>query len=272
MVRVKPHLLELIRRQRPRFLPDPRVDGHSSEVMDERRAANGADAGVVEPATPRRGRRKLRHARRVTGQIRRHQIGEVAHGRQRAIERFPLEQQRRLRFAGERLLPHRPRSSSARIRAASPARQAATSGSNACPWRSRTRRTTRSSPPSSRWKAASTATWTIRIGSGISSPFARPSGPCRPSARSGRRAGPAPTGRGPTLSASIPATSHAAARCRTRLPRHPRKPACNLERAHRPGASGVGKRADQTAQDLAARPVHDGVADASSANRRRPPA
>ena len=38
VVRVEPHLLPLIRGQRPRLLPDPRVDRDPSEVVDERRA------------------------------------------------------------------------------------------------------------------------------------------------------------------------------------------------------------------------------------------
>jgi hypothetical protein len=46
---------------------------------------------------------------------------------------------------------------------------------------------------------------------------------------------------------------------RTRLPHHPRKPPRNLNRAHRPRALGVGKRADEPSQDFASRPVHDRV-------------
>ena len=107
VVGVEPHLLDLVRRQRPGFLPDPHIDGHPPEVVDERRAAHGADAGVVEPATLRRRRGQLRHASGVTGEVRRHQIGEVAHGGERAVERLALEQQWRLRLAGERLVPDR---------------------------------------------------------------------------------------------------------------------------------------------------------------------
>ena len=40
-------------------------------------------------------------------QIRRDQVGEVAHRGEPAIERFALEQQRRVRLAGKRVVPYR---------------------------------------------------------------------------------------------------------------------------------------------------------------------
>jgi hypothetical protein len=104
---VEPHLLQLIGDQRPGLLPDPRVDGDASEVVHERRAAERKDAGFVHRAPPRRLGGQLRDARGVTRQIGRHQVGEVAHRGERAIERLPLEPQRRARLAGERLLPYR---------------------------------------------------------------------------------------------------------------------------------------------------------------------
>jgi hypothetical protein len=107
VVGVKPHPLPLIRAQRPPLLPDTRIDCDPSEVVDERRASKRHDAGFVDPATPRRRRGQLRHARGVTRQIRRHQIGEVAHRGEPAIERLALEPQPRMRLARERLLPHR---------------------------------------------------------------------------------------------------------------------------------------------------------------------
>jgi hypothetical protein len=44
----------------------------------------------------------------VTGQVRRDEVGEVAHRRQRALDRIALEHQRHAGLAGERLLPGRP--------------------------------------------------------------------------------------------------------------------------------------------------------------------
>jgi hypothetical protein len=106
-----------------------------------------------------------------------------------------------------------------------------------------------------RWKAASTATWTIRIGSGSSSRFARPSGPW-PSQRSSRWA----------RSLEPQATSRARRRAfRTRrqgadaAARHSGNPVCHLSRAHEPSAAGVEKRADEPAQDFASRAVDHGV-------------
>lgn len=105
-----------------------------------------------------------------------------------------------------------PARSSARISSASSRRQAAISGSKACPDRSRTTPTTCAVSPSRRWKAASIATATIRIGNGIASPFARPSGPW-PSHGSSRYASSGGTESGlPTRSPSSCATSHPAER------------------------------------------------------------
>ena len=103
--------------------------------------------------------------------------------------------------------------SSARISRASSTRHAATSGSSPCPACSRTTRTACSSPPRRFWSVASTATWTIRIGSGISSLSARRAG-LRPSQRSVRCAKRlcADGGR-PMPPASSWATSHIAVRC-----------------------------------------------------------
>ena len=107
VIGMEPHLLPLIRVQRSGLLPDPRGDRDPSEVVDERRVSKRSDAGFVHPAALRRRCGELRHGRRVTRQIRRDQIGEVAHRRERAIERLALEKQRRTWLAGERLLPDR---------------------------------------------------------------------------------------------------------------------------------------------------------------------
>ena len=180
---MEPHLLPLIRGEGPSFLPDPRVDRDPPEVVDERGASKRDDAGFVDPAALRRRGRQIRHARGVAREIRRDQIGEVAHRGKPAIERLPLERASRARLAVERLLPHR---------RAGVERQDLLGVIDKAGGHFRIERmpgaladepTTRSSPPSRRWKAASTERWTIRIGSGISSPFARRSGP-QPSQRS----------------------------------------------------------------------------------------
>jgi hypothetical protein len=82
------------------------VDSDPPDVVDKRGVPKLNDAGLVDPATLRRCRGQLRHSRGVTRQIRRHQIGEVAHRRKSAVERLPVEQQPRVRLAGERLFPH----------------------------------------------------------------------------------------------------------------------------------------------------------------------
>ena len=127
-------------------------------------------------------------------------------------------------------------------------------GSNACPARSRTTRTARLSPPSMRWKAASRATCTIRIASGISSPFARPSQPL-PSQRSvrwtkrSRTGGGRPEPRGEHL-------RHLADRGQVRipLPRRLRQPARDLDRARGRRTSGRRQRAQDPGEHLASRP------------------
>ena len=106
-------------------------------------------------------------------------------------------------------------------RPASSASWVAIAGSNACPARSRMTRAAWSSPPSRRWNAASRATWTMRSGSGISSP-ASPAGSPLPSQRSVRWTNSrAPTAGSPSRSVSICATSHRAAMWR-RWPRSAR--------------------------------------------------
>ena len=257
VVGMEPHLLPLIRGQRSGLLPDPRAcDRHAPEVVDERGASKGSDAGLVDPAAPRRRCGELRHRRRSDPpDTARSGRRSCPSRRARDRARSPSSTSGGPRLAGERLVPRRRPLVEARISPALSTRQAATSGSNACPARSRTRRTTRSSPPSRRWKAASTARWTIRIGSGISSPFARPSGPW-PSQRSNRWARrPCTDARQPQPVGEHPGHLAGGGEVRARLPRHPRQPAGDLTRAHQAAAVRVGKRAQQPGQDLAPRPV-----------------
>ena len=107
VVRVQPDLLPLICGQRPRLQPDPRVDRDAPEVVDERGAPDRGDARRIDAATLRRRARQLRHPGRVTGQIRRDQVREVADRGQRPIDRPALQREMRVRLAGQRPLPGR---------------------------------------------------------------------------------------------------------------------------------------------------------------------
>ena len=152
---MQPHLLPLVRRQRPPLLPDAGVDRDPPEVVDQCGAPHADEP--PEPAPLRRLASQVRDARRVPGQIGRDQVGEVAHRREPAIDRLPRERQpagaapqrasrpnRRVRPPREDPLPP-------------PARHAATSGSNAPRARADDAHA-RSSPPIRRWNAASPAT------------------------------------------------------------------------------------------------------------------
>ena len=105
VVRVQPHLLQLVGAQRARLLPDPRVDRDPSEVVDEAGAPDRGRARGVDPATPGGLGCKLGDARRMTGEVRRDQIGEAAHRGEPAVERVALEHQRRRGLHGESFVP-----------------------------------------------------------------------------------------------------------------------------------------------------------------------
>ena len=107
VVGVQPDLLPLVRRQRPRLLPDRGGIGDAPEVVDERGAADSAPRRRRRARTARRRGGQLGHAGGMAGQVGRGEVGEVAHRRQRAIDRVALERQLRRRFGGERRVPGR---------------------------------------------------------------------------------------------------------------------------------------------------------------------
>ena len=102
---MQPHALPLVRRQRPRLVPDRQRDRDPPEVVDERRAAHAHRVDPAGPAALRRRARHLRHPRRVPDEIRRGEVGEVAHRGQRAVDRLALETQPRRRLGREHAVP-----------------------------------------------------------------------------------------------------------------------------------------------------------------------
>ena len=214
VIGMEPHLLPLVRVQRPVLLPDPRAHRDPSEVVDERRPPERRDAGFVHPAALRRRFGQLRHGRGVTRQIRREQIREIAHRRERAIQRLPLER----RAAGAaRRRASRPTPRRARPRRGSPgmvgeAARRPPGRRRAPPGRGPAARRVprlragvgRQRPP--RAGRSASAAGSHRLSRGRA-------GPSRPSARTGGRRGPRTDPGRPSPSASIPATSHVAARC-----------------------------------------------------------
>jgi hypothetical protein len=107
VVGVQPHPLQLVSSQPSRLLPDARVDRDAAYVVDEARAPNRHHARHVDVAALRRRAGQVRDAGRVTRQIRRNKIGEVADRGERSIDRLALPPANRLRLAGKRLLPCR---------------------------------------------------------------------------------------------------------------------------------------------------------------------
>ena len=98
------------------------------------RPAGPRQVGGVQPARCAAALASSRHAGRVPGQVRRDEVGEVAHRRQRPVDRLALQGQPRRRLAGERLVPRRrPRRRARGSRAAPSASSAAIAGSNAPP-------------------------------------------------------------------------------------------------------------------------------------------
>jgi hypothetical protein len=106
---MKAHLLPLAGVQRPRLLPCLDSDGDASEVADQRRTAQRRRGRRIDPAALRRRGRQLGDAGGVTGQIRRDQVGEVAHRRERAIHPLAREHARWAWLAGEHLLKESPK-------------------------------------------------------------------------------------------------------------------------------------------------------------------
>jgi hypothetical protein len=105
VIGVQPHLLPVIGRQRPRLLPDPNRNRDPPYVVNECGASDRREVGFV--STPGLGCRRclLGNSPRVTDQVRGGKVGEVAHSRQRPIDRLALKRQLRCWLAREHLIP-----------------------------------------------------------------------------------------------------------------------------------------------------------------------
>ena len=215
----------------------------------------------VDPAAPAAAAASSRDAGRVTGERRRDQVGEVAHRRERAVDRLARQHERR---AGARRRATRPRWTRL-VEREDLVRMVGEAG-RAPRGRTRGRRaraTIRAAcvaPPSTRWRAASVGD-VRRSASAVGS--ARPSrgrsGPC-PSQRSVRWASrPGTDGGAPTPPASIPATSHGGADLPALLAGHPRQPAGDLGGAHRRGTLGLRQRPQQPSRTSRPDPYMTGL-------------
>ena len=107
LVGVEAHLLPLVGVQRPRLLPGLRADRDPPEVVHKRRPPQAGGIRRIDPAAPSRFGCELGDSRRVSGQVGRDEIGEVAHRGERAIEPLASEHKRWARLANERLVPRR---------------------------------------------------------------------------------------------------------------------------------------------------------------------
>jgi hypothetical protein len=107
LVRMQPHLLPLVGRERLSLLPDANRHRDPAHVMDERTAPDVHEIGVLETALASRRGRQRRHSRRMADEVVRGKIGEVAHRRESAVDRLTPKRHRRARLAGENVLPYR---------------------------------------------------------------------------------------------------------------------------------------------------------------------
>jgi hypothetical protein len=73
--------------------------------VDERGPPHRHDVGRLETTSLRGGRSELCNSRRMTDEVRRRQVGEVADCGQRPLGRFAVQHQPRARLAGKRLVP-----------------------------------------------------------------------------------------------------------------------------------------------------------------------
>ena len=105
MVRVQPHLLPLVGAEPARFLPDPSVDRNPAEVVNEAGAPDRRHPSGINPAAPSGLGCELGDARRMTGEVRRDQVGEAAHRGEPTVERITLEHPRWRRLDGQSLVP-----------------------------------------------------------------------------------------------------------------------------------------------------------------------
>ena len=99
------HPLPLGRRQRRGLVPDPVLDAHPAEVVDERRRAAGLARRVVEPGVTARCPGELGDSAGMTADPRRLEVGEVGERGKCGIHRARLDGGRRPRLAGEGGLP-----------------------------------------------------------------------------------------------------------------------------------------------------------------------
>src|SRR5215207_5917836 len=107
LVGMKANLLPLADGQRPGPLPGAGADRDAAEVVDERRAADRSRARGVQPAALCRRGGELRDTGRVAREVRRDQVRESAHRRERPVDRLSLERQAGLWLTGEHLIPSR---------------------------------------------------------------------------------------------------------------------------------------------------------------------
>src|SRR5680860_1438996 len=105
---MQPDPLPVVWSQGPGFLPD--ADRHCGppDVVYDLFSPNGNEVSGRETASLGGRRRQLRYSGRVTDQVSGGEVGEVAHRRQRSIDRFALQHQLRARLAVESPLPRRP--------------------------------------------------------------------------------------------------------------------------------------------------------------------
>ena len=206
------------------------------------------------------GRRgQLRDAGRVTREVRRHEIDEVAHRGQSALDRLPLEQQRRMRFAAERLLPH----GGVRVEAEDVRGVAGEAGGHL--------RIERMPRALARKPHDAVVAPDHALERGVHREMHDPHRQRdRLALRPAERAVAVPAvgevgeqaahgGREPQALGEHARHLARGGEVRTLFPRHPRHPAGELQRARRRRAPGVGERAHEPGEDLAPGATEDGV-------------
>jgi hypothetical protein len=86
VIGVQAHLLPFVGRQRPRLLPDPRVDRHPTEVVEKPGPPDRAHIHRIDPAGFGCRAGEHPHTGGVTGEVRRDQVSEAPHRGKRAID------------------------------------------------------------------------------------------------------------------------------------------------------------------------------------------
>ena len=137
VIGVQADLLPLVGSQRPGLLPDARMDRDAPEVVHAARAADRRDLVVAHPQRRAAAGSERRDAGRVTGQVRRGEVGEVTHRPQSTVDLPPPPASTAAPARQPSVCSHADASrSSARMLArVRPPGSVAISGSNACPAR-----------------------------------------------------------------------------------------------------------------------------------------